>query len=168
MYIHWKMTYSSSLLAQSVGPYPDRRIHLNVCQSLIWGRLSIQISTEDPAPSPSTACSRNWFENRYRGRFRDGGTGLFSEMECRMRLKFTAVCDIAEMWHNGAITFRDPSISMGTRGREVCNGITGYFCPSLTRVRRLSWRLSLRSHRLFQCGISTRQKMFFGVRDQGV
>ena len=45
--------------------------------------------------------------------------------------------------------FRDRSIFMGIRDREICNGTTGYFGPSVGRGHRLFWGLTLRGHRLF-------------------
>ena len=48
---------------------------------------------------------------------------------------------------------------MGIRDREICNGTTGYFGPSVERGHRLFWRFALRGHGLFQCRISAGPKI---------
>ena len=45
------------------------------------------------------------------------------------------------------------------REREICNGASSYFTPSLERGHRIFWRLALWDHSLFQCMILTESKI---------
>ena len=57
------------------------------------------------------------------------------------------------------LLLRDRSIFMGIRDREICNGTTGYFGPSVEQGHWLFCRLALQGHSSFRCSISTGPKI---------
>ena len=62
---------------------------------------------------------------------------------------------------------RDRSTFMKIGDREICNGTTRYFVPSVGRGHLLFWELTLRGHRLFWCKISTGSKIILEHSDTG-